>query len=1641
MHPFPSARRGFVLIGFFLGLGVSLLAAAAPDPDVQAGWDAFGKLENDKARAAFEKALKRGVAAAYAGLGAMHFEGAGVPMNEVEARRLFELGAAKKDPESILRLSNLLGRGMGGDQDMERARKLLSDLIIATRDTDQETFEEAERALRSLEESYAADALAEEEPAPDESDDPEWTKHVMEDRRPGAAEYREGREAFAAGEFERALKAFKRAGELDYTRAFAELGALYGNGHGVAMDGGEARRLFAVGASWGDGRALALLGRAWFTGLGGPQNSAYAKNYLERAVSVPAWALHRNDREHAQEILASLGEVTAAKFEGLNETPRTFAAKALEEYNAGDRHFKNKDYEKAYRAWQRAVALGHGPAFAELGLLHELGSGVMEDRKKARKLYIDGAAKGDPNAMLRLALAWRDSIGGPADVRIAKYWYERLVNHPTAAFNLKQNARDAIARMASVAVTVPPGEAPLPVPAAPVVVASTPAPVAAPAPQPKAAPVQAAMAGQAEFDRGTTAYQAKKVKEAVAWWEKAAAQGHVQAMVELGYTLEDGEGDVAADPEASFHWFQIAAGKNNLDALLGAGRAYLEGRGTQADIAKAREYFEKARTLGAGNPKAVQMAEAELAVLKGETPEDALTVGFAHYQQGKFDEAMKWFRKASDGRNFSASYNIGLLHERGEGVPRDPAQALVWYEKAKAQGHTGADTAIKRVKPKLLGLDDLKKAEAAHQAKKYAEARAAYEKAAAAGNVDAMRELAEIYRRGIAVIQNKRTAVSWYKKAAAAGDDFAAAEADSLQQEIQMWDQNLRMVQMAGVIDGMASAAADGKSGPTVPFDSLIKNSPWTVEQLVAAVKSRADAEALAVAIRTDGVVDLYDGDYRRMKAIKDGTPFAEYGNLNMAFIENMKPGAGKWVKDLVDAAIAKRRAEMPPALMPVDSAELRARAKAGDAEALCVLNLLPQADLKLGAVPLELRRSVNDLRELVRKANHRPGFSLLGDELEYNTDKEKVNRAQAAEYFRMAAEAGSAQGADKLASAFNMGSDGGVATNWSEVEYWLIEAAARARPGQFTVMPPEHKLYLLYSSAKPVGSGLELLAVPEDLRWLRELVRRGGAVGEYAALTLDNMRRKPNQNIDAILKDLPPEVPPFAAAEVARLEASAKAGNIEAMLKLADALATGRGLRQHDRRAFDYYLQAANHGSVPAMKRVAGIYATGFGVKKDPAQRLAWLEKAAAAGGTLEAFELARQLNGRDSKATRDRMVMLFEKAIAGGEKGAAEMLAAKYRYGFDGFERNPDKALEILLKETEKGNIKPAGTIGGIYKDKKDYANAVLWMRKARDAGEKTVTLELARSLALAERHEEANLMYKEAAESGVAEAQYMYASSLEQTSPAEAYAWHKKLVANPGASGLKTYGERFIREYEEELNAPAGSDLAIRRQAKTGDTTAMLEYARRIFAKERDDAINWLRWAANKGDVNGMLALAEALFTIDKPQAMEWVNKAVAAGSPQAMLALANQLAATDMTKALEWLRKAEELGNADAKFQLGGMHYQGRGMAQDQAKGIELMLAAAEAGSLAAQFEMGRAQMQGMPGLPANQARGIELLKRAADANLPQAAAVLGEIYERGVGTAPNLREAAEYYRKAVTLGLTQFNTKAGQLESMIMKGMK
>ena len=70
--------------------------------------------------------------------------------------------------------------------------------------------------------------------------------------------------------------------------------------------------------------------------------------------------------------------------------------------------------------------------------------------------------------------------------------------------------------------------------------------------------------------------------------------------------------------------------------------------------------------------------------------ESRVAEGVSMYDGGRFTEAAEVFAPAAAAGNTAAQYHLGLMHARGEGVPKDLAAAATWFERAASGGHNHA---------------------------------------------------------------------------------------------------------------------------------------------------------------------------------------------------------------------------------------------------------------------------------------------------------------------------------------------------------------------------------------------------------------------------------------------------------------------------------------------------------------------------------------------------------------------------------------------------------------------------------------------------------------------------------------------------------------------------------------------------------------------------------------------------------------------------------------------------------------------------------------------------------------------------------------------------------------------------------------
>ncbi len=226
------------------------------------------------------------------------------------------------------------------------------------------------------------------------------------------------------------------------------------------------------------------------------------------------------------------------------------------------------------------------------------------------------------------------------------------------------------------------------------------------------------------------------------YYEKAAGQGNVDAMTNLGVLYADGQG-VAQDYVKAREWYEKAAAKGDAYAMSMLGVLYDNGRGVAQDYVKAREWYEKAAAKG----EALAMR----------------TIGVYHDHglgvAQDYAKAREWYEKAAANGDVSAMRGLGVHYEYGRGVAQDYAKAREWYQKAAERGDAYAMANLGVLYDNGRGV-----------AQDYAKAHEWYERASDRGEACAMTNLGELYEYGRGVAQDYVKAREWYQKAADNGD-------------------------------------------------------------------------------------------------------------------------------------------------------------------------------------------------------------------------------------------------------------------------------------------------------------------------------------------------------------------------------------------------------------------------------------------------------------------------------------------------------------------------------------------------------------------------------------------------------------------------------------------------------------------------------------------------------------------------------------------------------------------------------------------------------------------------------------------------------------------------------------------------------
>jgi uncharacterized protein len=265
-----------------------------------------------------------------------------------------------------------------------------------------------------------------------------------------------------------------------------------------------------------------------------------------------------------------------------------------------------RDIDAAIQHYKKAAEMGHVEAQAVMGVTYERGTNVPQDYQKAAQWYEKAAGQGHAGAQLNLGQMYAKGQGVPRDPAKARQLIE------AAAKQGLPPAQRALAELRGGTQSAP---------------------------------------GDDFWKQGKTQYLAGDKKGAVPLFLKAANAGHPEAMYEMGYLYENGDG-VAKDIKQAAGWYRKGAEAGDRKAQRAIGIMYENGTGV---------------------------------------PENWI-------------EAAAWYRKSAQANDVIGQYMLGRAYQYGIGVPLSLTDAITWYDKAAAQGDGDAGFAAKYLRDNH-GLD------------------------------------------------------------------------------------------------------------------------------------------------------------------------------------------------------------------------------------------------------------------------------------------------------------------------------------------------------------------------------------------------------------------------------------------------------------------------------------------------------------------------------------------------------------------------------------------------------------------------------------------------------------------------------------------------------------------------------------------------------------------------------------------------------------------------------------------------------------------------------------------------------------------------------------------------------------------------
>lgn len=704
-----------------------------------------------------------------------------------------------------------------------------------------------------------------------------------------------------------------------------------------------------------------------------------------------------------------------------------------------------------------------------------------------------------------------------------------------------------------------------------------------------------------------------------------------------------------------------------------------------------------------------------------------------------------------------------------------------------------------------------------------------------------------------------------------------------------------------------------------------------------------------------------------------------------------------------------------------------------------------------------DLERNSKKLLNLMKTAS---GEAPVNDEEEKEEDTR--NPEKAFYWLKKLAESGNAEAMDELSAfymkAFGTERDLEKAAEWKKkavengakgeagMEQVLLSAAEskeKAEAGDAEAQANYAKILALFAQYRPdLGGEADEKAA---FRWAQKAAAGANPIG---IMTLAQFYKDGT----GTSKD---EKKAFRL-----IERAAQKGNAACQAKLGQMYFGGEGIEENPKAAFEWCKKAAEAGDVNGVSNLGVLYLLGKGVEKNPDRAVEWLQKAAALGDD--------------------------------GAKMALEKLGIPLDPQKD--DKQP-RTVEEAIQMAEQGSVKAMKMLAGYYINRpggrEDLAEAEKWAKMAADRGDEEAT-ETLRQLQDAKKGKLTSFTdAKSGAEKGDPSAQYLLASYYicgyqTERDLVQALYWMKKAAA-AGRTDAKDYINDFrdiekIQLEAEQGDAKALGELAqkyialsnaftLNREQTIAEGLAFAQHAAELgdakgqhvlgYSYENgigtevdfDRAFELYKKSAEQGYTSGELALATCYLLghgtgIDPEAALIWLARAEEHGDPEAVKAkeiYAQIMFNMGMDKMVDGAKSggrdpalgarliqcATKLNSDPARYSLGLMYINGKGVEQDFEAGIALIKESAETGNEKAKESLkeydtpkaylGASLKETMKKEKADREKAYRLIKHAVEAGYTPAYSLFGNMIINGYGTVPDYECGIDWIQKAVACG--------------------